>query len=96
MEDEPVTPRRRCRLAAALLGVAAIAVALPVSGALAGDEDRGSGTSSDAQGAPGFVQDRQEGSQERRDGRDCPEDKDGERGGGEGSSNQGSDETTRL
>ncbi len=91
MEKRP----RRGRLVAALAATAALAVGLPVSGALAGGGD-----DPDARGAAAPAQlDVQDRGQEReprgdRDRRDCPKDK---QGGSEGSSSsQAPDESTQL
>jgi hypothetical protein len=86
---------------AALLGVAALGVALPAGGALAGGGGEGDGTGAGTGAAasdPGFVQSSPDRSGERRDWRDCPKDKDGERRGGEreGSSSGVAGESQQL
>jgi hypothetical protein len=80
MEEHRNGKGRRRGLVAAVLSAAAVAVALPVAGALAND---GTGDSSTAGSLPVQTQDRpapRDDSPPRHDG-DCPE-KDGARGSG--------------
>jgi hypothetical protein len=80
MEEQRHSGRRRRGMVAGLLAAVAMAVALPASGALAGDSSPNSQASgSGVESAP--VQDRRD--QEPRD-RDCPEKRDGQ-GGASGS-----------
>jgi hypothetical protein len=81
MDPDVRRPRRRRSVLAGLVAAAGLAVALPASGALAGGESEGSGSSSDSGVTPGFVQERD--GDGRGDRRDCPKDRD--RGGQESS-----------
>jgi hypothetical protein len=78
MEEGRQIRRRRRGLVAAVLSVAAVAVALPVSGAFAGG---GSGAATDVSTQP--VQAQQ---QERPDRGDCPEKDGNDRGSASGAS----------
>jgi hypothetical protein len=80
MEEQGHSGRRRRGVVAGLVAAVAMAVALPASGALAGDNSQSSQASgSGVELAP--VQDQRD--QEPRD-RDCPEKRDGQ-GGASGS-----------
>jgi hypothetical protein len=70
-EQRQIRPRRR-GLVAAILGAAALAIALPAGGALAGG---GSSESSSSDGAAGAVPVQNEQDREKRDG-DCPFERD--------------------
>jgi hypothetical protein len=74
MEEQRQVNRRRRGLVAAVLGAAALAVALPVSGAFAGDGS--SGSSASGTGA-GSVQVQNEQGPAPRDG-DCPSERGGQ------------------
>jgi hypothetical protein len=80
MEEQSHSGRRRRGVVAGLLAAVAVVVALPASGALAGDNSSGSQASgSGVESAP--VQDQRD--RAPRD-RDCPEKRDGQ-GGASGS-----------
>jgi len=94
--DTTPSPRPRRALVGGAVAAAALALAVPASGALAGsDSSTTNGVTTTEPGTtPGFVQDRER--SDGRDKRDCPEDGGGRSGENEGSSGQGVDESREL
>lgn len=98
MEPDPTpTPHRRRTLVGGALAAAALALAVPASGALAGSNDASGTNATEPSGTSGFVQERDRDARPEggRDKGDCPEH---ERRGGEreGSSGQSFDESREL